>query len=245
MSAGFRTLSCPARFGGYQQSLTAAIAVAIHQDTMSRYAVIDFETNGLMPNQGGRALEVAAVMVEADAATGEHVITGSYASLMNPGVHVPRFITELTGITPAMVRTAPSPEQVMADIHAFVGDAVLVAHNASFDKKFWQHELARIALEASPDFLCTVLIARRLYPWAPNHKLATLVDLHGIKAEGHHHRALADADMTAKLLLQMQADLAGLYAGEAEQSNFLAKYQKSVKAQVKATQPRRFSSGWR
>jgi DNA polymerase-3 subunit epsilon len=126
---------------------------------MSRYAVIDFETNGLMPGQGGRALEVAVVMVE------DEEITGSYASLMNPGVHVPAFITELTGITASMVRGAPSPEKVMADVHDFVGDATLVAHNASFDKKFWQHELTRIDVAHTADFLCTVLIARRLYPW--------------------------------------------------------------------------------
>lgn len=204
---------------------------------MHRYAVIDFETNGLMPDSGGRALEVAAVLVEQDA-NGLHRIVDSWASLMNPGVYVPPFITSLTGITSAMVRTAPAPGKVMAEIHEFVGDATLVAHNASFDKKFWQHELARIGLKPRSDFLCTVLIARRLYPWAPNHKLATLVDLHNIQIEGRHHRALADADMTAKLLLQMQADLAALYAGQAEPASgpdFLAQYQKTAKALVKGT----------
>lgn len=202
------------------------------RDAMSRYAVIDFETNGLMPKQGGRALEVAAVMVECDA-SGEHRLTGAWSSLMNPGVHVPRFITELTGITPAMVRSAPPPEQVMADIHAFVGDATLVAHNASFDKKFWQHELARIGVEAQTDFLCTVLIARRLYPWAPNHKLATLVDLHKIEVEGRHHRALADAQMTARLLVRMQRDLAGLYGDKKLGHAFFSSYQKATISSIK------------
>lgn len=211
---------------------------------MSRYAVIDFETNGLMPDQGGRALEVAAVMVEHDPVAGTHAITGSYASLMNPGVHVPSFITSLTGITPAMVRMAPAPEKVMAEIHEFVGDATLVAHNASFDRKFWQHELVRIDREARTDFLCTVLIARRLYPWAANHKLATLVQLHNIKVEGRHHRALADADMTAKLLMQMQGDVAGLYPGQESGDSFLATYQKTAKAMVKGMpQPHRTNRG--
>jgi DNA polymerase-3 subunit epsilon len=130
----------------------------------------------------------------------------------------------------------------MTEIHDFVGDATLVAHNASFDKKFWQHELARIGRAPRSDFLCTVLIARRLYPWAPNHKLATLVHLHHIQVEGRHHRALADADMTAKLLLQMQTDLAALYAGHTEPvaaPAFLAQYQKTAKAQVKAAPVRR------
>lgn len=204
---------------------------------MTRYAIIDFETNGLMPEQGGRALEVAAVLVQ------DNQIVDSWQSLMNPGVRVPPFITSLTGITPMMVRTAPPPEAVMAAIADFVGDATMVAHNASFDRKFWQYELGRIGVPSPHEFLCTVLIARRLYPWATNHKLATLVDLHNIPVDGRHHRPLADASMTARLFLQMQEDLAELYAGEQAQSHFLAKYQKTAKALVKgAPEPRRVSS---
>lgn len=196
---------------------------------MTRYAVIDFETNGLMPDSGGRAIEVAAVLVQ------DNQIIDTWQSLMNPGVRVPPFITSLTGITPMMVRTAPAPEKVMAEIAAFVGDATLVAHNASFDRKFWQYELGRIGLPCAHDFLCTVLIARRLYPWSTNHKLATLVDLHNVQVDGRHHRALADASMTAHLFLKMQEDLAGLYADEYAENRFLEKYQKTAKALVKAT----------
>lgn len=195
---------------------------------MSRYAVIDFETSGLMPEAGGRALEVAAVLVE------DGAIVDSWQSLMNPGVRVPRFITELTGISPLMVRMAPSPAEVMAGVARFVGDATLVAHNASFDRKFWQYELGLIGVPCAHEFLCTVLLARRLYPWSPNHKLATLVDLHNIPVEGRHHRALADASMTAHLFLKMQHDLAQLYEGEPANTDFLLKYQRTAKAQVRA-----------
>lgn len=195
---------------------------------MTRYAVIDFETNGLMPEQGGRALEVAAVIVE------DGHITASWQSLMNPGGRVPGFITALTGITSAMISAAPPPAQVMAGIADFVGDATLVAHNASFDRRFWQHELARIGRAATHDFLCTVLLSRRLYPWAPNHKLATLVDLHAIPVDGRHHRALADAAMTAHLFLRMQQDLAVLYRGAEAEPGFLARYQKTGRTLVKA-----------
>lgn len=195
---------------------------------MSRYAVIDFETSGLMPEAGGRALEVAAVMVE------DGVIVDSWQSLMNPGVRVPRFITELTGISPLMVRMAPSPAEVMDGVARFVGDATLVAHNASFDRKFWQYELGLIGAPCQHEFLCTVLLARRLYPWSPNHKLATLVDLHNIPVEGRHHRALADASMTAHLFLKMQRDLAQLYEREVADTDFLLKYQKTAKAQLRA-----------
>lgn len=200
---------------------------------VTRYAVIDFETNGLMPGQGGRALEVAAVLVQDDR------IVDTWQSLMNPGVYVPSFITALTGITPAMVRDAPPPEQVMAGIADFVGDATLVAHNASFDRKFWQHELERIGRDAPQDFLCTVLLSRRLYQWAPNHKLGTLVALHGLPDDDRHHRALADASMTAHLFLRMQQDLAALYADQAVAVEFLREYQGTPKARVKST-PQRY-----
>jgi len=128
----------------------------------------------------------------------------------------------------------------MAGIADFVGDATLVAHNASFDRKFWQHELERIGRAGAQDFLCTVLISRRLYQWAPNHKLGTLVALHGLPDDDRHHRALADASMTAHLFLRMQQDLAALYAGETVEATFLRDYQGTAKAKVKGT-PERYS----
>lgn len=201
---------------------------------MHRYAVIDFETNGLMPGQGGRALEIGVVLVE------DNRIVDSWQSLMNPGGRVPAFITGLTGITTDMVRGAPPPAEVMAQAREFVGEATLVAHNASFDRRFWCDELGRIGGPADHQFLCTVLICRRLYPWAPNHKLATLVELHRIVAQGRHHRALADADMTAQLWLKIQQDLARLYSPEVTDEMFLRNYQTTSKMLVKATTPGSF-----
>lgn len=194
---------------------------------MTRYAVIDFETSGLSPLQGDRALEIAAVIVE----NGE--VRDSWHSLMNPGIPVPLFISQLTGITTAMVREAPPTAEVMAEAARFVGSATLVAHNASFDKKFWQHELARIRIRQFPSFLCTLLIARRLYPWAPNHRLQTLVELHNIQTEGEYHRALADASVTAQLFIQMKKDLAALHDGKKPDVVFMEKYQTTPKAQVR------------
>lgn len=198
----------------------------IYINAMTRYAVIDFETSGLSPLQGDRALEIAAVIVENGG------VRESWQSLMNPGIPVPAFITQLTGITTAMVRNAPPPKQVMAEVAEFMGDATLVAHNASFDKKFWEHELDRIRIRQRPTFLCTLLIARRLYPWADNHRLQTLVELHNIQPEGEYHRALADASVTAQLFIQMKKDLAALHDNKKPDVAFMAKYQKMDKAQV-------------
>ena len=164
-------------------------------------AVIDFETTGISPGQGARATEVAIVLLE------QGQVVGRFQSLMKTGAWIPPFITQLTGITNAMVNAAPDAAQVMADAARFVGDAPMVAHNAAFDSKFWQAELALAGLPAPQPFACTVLLSRRLYPQAPSHQLGTLVDYHGLPRTGQAHRALADAEMAAALLARMQHDL--------------------------------------
>lgn len=147
-------------------------------------AVIDFETTGISPERGDRATEVAIVLVQ------DGQVVDRFQSLMNAGVRIPAFITGLTGITNAMVAAAP-----------------MVAHNASFDRRFWAGELARLGRPAAQPFACTMLLSRRLYPEAPNHKLGTLVDYHHLPRAGRAHRALADAEMAAALLGQIEHDL--------------------------------------
>lgn len=168
---------------------------------MKPVAVIDFETTGISPEQGARATEVAIVLVE------QGRIVDRFQSLMNAGAHIPAFITQLTGISNAMVQAAPDASEVMRQASNFVGDAPMVAHNASFDRKFWMGELSRLGLPALQPFACTMLLSRRLYPQAPNHKLGTLVDYHRLPRTGAAHRALADAEMAAELLLRIQQDL--------------------------------------
>ena len=168
---------------------------------MSRIAVIDFETTGLSPAMGDRATEVAIVLVEGG------LVVDSFQSIMNAGMHLPAFITALTGITNAMVTAAPEAAQVMQDANRFVGSAPMVAHNASFDRRFWQFELALAGELATQPFACTMLVARRLYPQAPSHKLGVLVDYHQLPKAGRAHRAMADAEMAASLLGQIQHDL--------------------------------------
>jgi len=168
---------------------------------MPPIAVIDFETTGISPGQGARATEVAIVLLE------QGQVVDRFQSLMKTGAWIPPFITQLTGITNAMVNAAPDAAGVMADAARFVGDAPMVAHNASFDSKFWQAELALAGVAAPHPFACTVLLSRRLYPQAPSHKLGTLVDYHGLPRTGQAHRALADAEMAAALLARMQHDL--------------------------------------
>ncbi len=168
---------------------------------MAAVAVIDFETTGLSPDWGDRATEVAAVLVK------DGTIVGRYESLMNAGVRVPPFIEALTGITNAMVRSAPPVAEVMRELAEFVGDSPLVAHNASFDRKFLDAEWARINYQRRGEFACSLLLARRLYPAAPSHKLGTLISHLKLPSAARHHRAMADAEMAAHLWLRIVQDV--------------------------------------
>ncbi|NMM76664.1 PolC-type DNA polymerase III [Acidovorax sp. SRB_24] len=167
----------------------------------SPIAVIDFETTGISPGQGARATEVAIVLLQ-----GGRVLD-RFQSLMRTGAWISPFITQLTGITNAMVAAAPEATAVVREAARFVGAAPMVAHNAAFDRRFWQAELALADLPAPQPFACTVLLSRRLYPQAPSHRLGVLVDYHGLPRTGAAHRALADAEMAAALLARMQHDL--------------------------------------
>ncbi|AYQ27748.1 MULTISPECIES: PolC-type DNA polymerase III [unclassified Polaromonas] len=168
---------------------------------MSHIAVIDFETTGLSPAMGDRATEVAIVLME----NGQ--IVDRFQSLMNAGRYIPSFIESLTGISNAMIAAAPAAEKVMLEANRFVGNTPMVAHNASFDRRFWEAELCRVGERAIQPFVCTMLVARRLYPQAPSHKLGVLIDYHRLPKAGRAHRAMADAEMAASLLGQIQNDL--------------------------------------
>ncbi|MGB5065612.1 MAG: 3'-5' exonuclease, partial [Candidatus Competibacter sp.] len=119
---------------------------------METLAVIDFETTGLSPEGGARATEVAVVLVRAGR------IVDRYPSLMNAKVSISPFIVQLTGITPAMIRHAPPAAKVMRQAAEFIGDCPLIAHNASFDRKVLDAELARIQQSRRQEFACTVLL---------------------------------------------------------------------------------------
>jgi DNA polymerase III subunit epsilon len=175
---------------------------------METIAVIDFETTGLGPATGGRATEIAAVLVR-----GGEVID-AWSSLMNSGAWVPPQIQALTGISNEMLAGAPDSASVMRELARFTAGCPLVAHNAAFDRGFWQAEMARAGLAPDPAhaFACTVLLSRRLWPEARSHGLGAITQFHGIRFDGRAHRALADARVTAALLLKVQHEVARRFA---------------------------------
>jgi len=193
---------------------------------MSPVAVIDFETTGMSPGMGDRATEVAVVIVD------DGKIVDRYQNLMNTGAYISGFITELTGITNQMVRNAPPAAQVMSELAQFVGTIPLVAHNASFDSRFLDAEWARIGHCRQQKFACSMLLARRLYPSAPDHKLGTLVKHLALPDTARHHRALADAEMTAHLWSKMDADIRRQYGLKAVSHDLMCALQKVPKGKI-------------
>ncbi|MCT7945713.1 3'-5' exonuclease [Shewanella septentrionalis] len=188
--------------------------------------VLDFETTGLSPNQGDRAIEIGAVLIE------NGVITQRFSELMNPGFRISRFIEDYTGISNQMLRDAAPCNEVMARFADFIADHNLVAHNAAFDQRFLDAEFAQIRHRYLGQFGCSLLVARRLYQAAPNHQLGTLVRYKQLPTDGTFHRALADAEMTGHLWLAMLADLQQEFGVNAPTFELLQKIAKKTKADV-------------
>lgn len=170
---------------------------------MGNYSVVvlDFETTGLSPDGGDRAIEIGAVLVR------NNGITDRFQSLMNPGIRVSGFIEQYTGITNQMLKNAPPVAEVMGRFAAFMDQHHLVAHNASFDRRFLDAELQRISLKRKQEFACSLLLSRRLNLDAPSHSLETLVRYKKLATDGVFHRALDDAEMTAQLWIGMVEEL--------------------------------------
>lgn len=191
---------------------------------MTDFLILHMESNGLAPERGGRVFELALVHVQAGK------ILQTQTQLMNPGLPLPPFLTTLTGITPSMIREALSAAAAMPALAAFAGAGTLVAHNASLERKLWQNELALAGLAPAPEFLCTLRLARRLYPWANHQKTVVLATQLGIAHSNLHKRALDMALLKAQIFIRMQQDLARLYPDEVINTAFLQRYQNTGKA---------------
>ena len=167
--------------------------------------ILDFETTGLSPDVGDRAIEIGAVRL----VNGE--VTERFQELMNPGRRVSAFIEDYTGISNEMLVDADCCELVMDRFADFIGSDNLIAHNASFDKRFLDAELARINRTYCGDFSCSLLLSRRIFQDAHSHKLGELVRFSNIESSGGFHRALYDSEMTAKVWMKMLENIGERY----------------------------------
>ncbi|MEW9580717.1 exonuclease domain-containing protein [Paraburkholderia sp. DGU8] len=155
------------------------------------------------------ALNVPIVFVDLETtggSTSEHRITevgvveagpagvSRWSSLVDPQQPIPSFIQQLTGITDAMVRGAPTFDAIAPALFERLNGKLFIAHNASFDRGFLRGEFRRAGIAFDPDVLCTVRLSRALFPAQKRHGLDALVERHAL-VPSDRHRALADADL--------------------------------------------------
>lgn len=171
-------------------------SVCWQYDAAQPYVVVDVETTG-GNHSSHRVTEVGMVKVQ------HGRVIDTWQSLINPQRHIPRRITDLTGIDDDMVRTAPVFAEVAADIDEFLSGTVFVAHNVNFDYGFMKREFERSGMSLRLPKLCTVRLARQYFAGLPSYSLGRLCASLDIRLT-QHHRALADAQAAAEVLLQVQ-----------------------------------------
>jgi DNA polymerase-3 subunit epsilon len=166
------------------------------------FAVVDIETTGGHAN-ANNITEIAIVLHNGKE------IEGKFTSLVNPCMPIQRYVQGLTGITDAMVATAPKFEDLAENIYNLLKDRIFVAHNVNFDYSFVKHQLAQAGYILTTHKLCTIRLARKIFPDLPKYGLGTVcrelnIELHD------RHRAAGDAIATAHLFqLLIQHDTSG------------------------------------
>ena len=164
------------------------------QSLDSTYVVFDIETTGFSPTKN-KIIEIGAVKVE------NGKIIDRFNEFVNPDVPIPFEIERLTGINDSMVMGAPKIDVILPKFLEFVGNAALVAHNASFDVSFIGHNAGLLGLKFHPTVLDTVTLARVLLPNLNRYKLDTVAKALNISLE-NHHRAVDDAEATANIFVK-------------------------------------------
>ncbi|MDO5349360.1 MAG: PolC-type DNA polymerase III [Lachnospiraceae bacterium] len=165
-----------------------------NQSFSDTYVVFDIETTGFSPEKN-RIIEIGAVKVE------DGKITEKFSTFVNPNVPIPFDIEQLTGINDSMVLDYPQIDVILPQFLEFCQDAVIVAHNASFDVSFISHNARRLGLEFAPTVLDTVALARVLLPNLNRYKLDTVAKAVNVSLE-NHHRAVDDAGATAEIFVE-------------------------------------------
>lgn len=153
---------------------------------------VDVETDGMNYTRG-HVIEVAAIRIE------QGQIVDTFTTLLNPGIEIPYFITNLTGIRTSDIQGAPAFDDVAERLLEIMDGAVFVAHNVRFDYSFLKQEFMRVGIDFAPKQLCTVKLSRALYPDQSSHKLAALIARHGFSYSARH-RAYDDAHVLYQFL---------------------------------------------
>jgi DNA polymerase-3 subunit epsilon len=159
------------------------------------YAVVDIETTGNGP-KGQKITEISALIFD-----GKKIIN-EFTSLVNPEQNIPAFITNLTGITNAMVRNAPKFYEIAKKVEEITKDTIFVAHNVNFDYNIIHAEFKSLGFDFKRKKLCTVRLTRKIIPGLPSYSLGNICTSENIPINGRH-RAKGDAEATVELFRRL------------------------------------------
>ena len=161
------------------------------QSIDTTYCVLDLETTGLS-FRTEKITEVGIMKVE----NGE--VIDKFSSFVNPCRPIPQQVIDVTHITDEMVQDAPTIAELMPQVLDFIGDSVIVAHNADFDVGFLKHNCKQLGLKLENTYVDTLRLAKDLFPDYKKYKLGIIAENLGIKVDVAH-RALDDVDTTVKV----------------------------------------------
>ena len=159
------------------------------------YAVVDIETTG-NGYKGQKITEISALIFD-----GKKIVD-EFTSLVNPEQNIPTFITNLTGITNAMVRNAPKFYEVAKKVEEITKGTIFVAHNVNFDYNIIQAEFKSLGYDFKRKKLCTVRLTRKIIPGLPSYSLGNICSGENIPINGRH-RAKGDAEATVELFRRL------------------------------------------
>ena len=174
---------------------TPSVSFSKGQDLDTTYCVLDLETTGLS-FRTEKITEIGVMKVK----SGE--VLEEFSCFVNPEKPIPQKVVEVTNITDDMVKDAETIDVVMPKLLDFLGDSVLVAHNADFDIGFLKYNAKELGYELNNTYLDTLRLAKDLFPDYKKYKLGIIAENLGIKVEVAH-RALDDVDTTVKVFRVM------------------------------------------
>lgn len=168
---------------------------------MEEYIVVDLETTGLDPYKGCEIIEIGITEI----INGE--IVKNYSRLIKPKNIIPNFITDITNIDNDMVKNEESIEVILPKFREYIGDRVIIAHNAKFDLKFLNYYLEKMNLNPITKYICTLELLKQNKSYkGKNKKLETACKYYNIE-NINAHRADSDTLATAKLFLKIKEEV--------------------------------------
>ena len=195
------------------------------QDLNTTYCVLDLETTGFSATTE-KITEVGIMKVK----DGE--VIDEFSCFVNPEKHIPERVTEVTNITDEMVKDAETIDKVFPKILEFLGDSVIVAHNAGFDVGFLKQNAKNLGYDFDYTYIDTLSLAKDLFPEYKKYKLGKIAENLGIKVEVAH-RALDDVDTTVKVFNVMLDMLAKRGAKKVDDIDRVSRTEEAKKEEYK------------